>query len=70
MLLMIQGVSVAFFYAAKYEVPKFIRWIFVVMAFTNGFIMQAVVFIGAFDNAIDFSKLRRPVPPENTNTGE
>ena len=70
MLLMLQGVSVAFFYAGRYEVPKFLRWIFVMMAFTNGFIMQAVVFVGAFDIAIDFRKLRRQVPPENMDTGE
>ena len=70
MLLMLQGLSVAFFYAAKHEVPKFIRWVFVVMVFTNGHIMQAVVFAGAFDIALDFRKLRRPAPPENTNTGE
>jgi len=70
MLLMIQGVSVVFFYAARHEVPKFIRWIFVAMAFSNGFIMQAVVFLGAFDIAIDFRKLRHPLPPQNTDMGE
>lgn len=71
MLLMVQGISVAFFYAAKYEVPKIIRWIFVTIAFTNGFIMQATVFVGAFDIAMDFRKLRRPLPPpQNTDTGE
>jgi len=63
MLLMIQGMSVVFFYAAKYKVPGFLRWLFVFMAFSNGFIMQAAVFAGAFDIAVDFRKLRRSVPP-------
>ena len=70
MLLMLQGLSVAFFYGEKHQVPKFLRWILVFMVFTNGFIMQAVVFAGAFDIAIDFRKLRRPEPPESTNAGE
>jgi len=71
MLLMIQGISVAFFYSAKYEVPKILRWIFVTIAFTNGFIMQATVFAGAFDVAMDFRKLRRSLPqPKNTDMGE
>ncbi len=71
MLLMLQGVSVAFFYAAKHEIPKFLRWMFVVIAFSNGFVMQATVFLGAFDIAVDFRKLRRPLPPtQNTDTGE
>ena len=70
LLLMLQGMSVAFFFAGKHEVPKFLRWIFVVMAFTNNFIMQAVVFVGAFDIAVDFRKLRRRRPPENIDTGE
>ncbi len=70
-ILMFQGLAVAFFYAARHEVPKIIRWIFVIMAFTNGFIMQAIVFLGAFDIALDFRKLRRPLPPpQNTDTGE
>ena len=69
MLLMLQGLAVVFFYAARHEVPKFLRWIFVTMAFSNGFIMQAVVFLGAFDIAMDFRKLRRPLPPsQNTDT--
>jgi len=42
------GVPVAFFYAGKYKAPRFLRWIFVMVAFTNGFIMQAVVFVGCF----------------------
>ena len=73
MLLMLQGMSMVFFYAAKYEVPKFIRWIIVLMAFSNGFIMQMAVFAGAFDIAIDFRKLRRQAPPsdnDNSNSGE
>ena len=73
MLLMLQGMSMVFFYAAKYEVPKFIRWIIVLMAFSNGFIMQMAVFAGAFDIAIDFRKLRRQAPPSddnNSNLGE
>lgn len=69
-LLMLQGLSVASFFAKKHDVPKFMRWIFAVMAITNGFIMQAVVFAGAFDIAFDFRKLRQPLPPENTDTGE
>ena len=70
MLLKLQGLSIVFFYGEKHQVPKFLRWILVFMAFTNGFIMQAVVFAGAFDIALDFRKLRRPEPPENTNAGE
>lgn len=73
MLLMIQGISVAYFYADRHEVPKIIRWIFITMVFTNGLIMQATVFAGAFDMAIDFRKLRRPLPPappDNTDSGE
>lgn len=73
MLLMIQGMAVAFFYARKYEVPKLILWVFIVMAFTNGFIMQTTVFTGAFDIVFDFRRLRRPAlppPPENTGEGE
>ena len=70
MLLMLQGLSVVFFYGEKHQVPKFLRWILVFMVFTNGPIMQAVVFAGAFDIALDFRKLRRPEPPENTNAGE
>ena len=73
MMLMIQGMSMLFFYSDKYQVPKFIRWIIVVMAFSNGFIMQMAVFAGAFDIAIDFRKLRRPTPPsdiDTTNPGE
>jgi len=73
MLLMIQGMAVAFFYARKYDVPKLILWIFIVMAVTNGFIMQMTVFTGAFDIVFDFRRLRRPripPPPENTDGGE
>jgi uncharacterized protein YybS (DUF2232 family) len=73
MLLMLQGISVAYFYANRHDVPKFIRWIFIAMVFTNGFIMQATVFAGAFDMAIDFRKLRRPVPPmppDDSDSGE
>lgn len=71
MLLMLQGLSVIFFYAARYGLPKFMRWLFVTLAFTNGFIMQAVVFLGAFEIALDIRKLRRPLPPQEKNdTGE
>jgi len=71
MLLMLQGLSVIFFYAAKHGLPKFLRWLFVTLVFTNGFIMQTVVFLGAFEIALDFRKLRRPVrPPEKTDAGE
>jgi uncharacterized protein YybS (DUF2232 family) len=63
MLLMLQGMSVAFFFATKHDVPKFIRWVFIAMAFTNGVIMQAVVFTGAIDMAFDFRKIRRPPTP-------
>ena len=73
MLLMLQGLSVAFFYAAKYEVPKFFRWIIILIAFSNGFVMQMTVFAGAFDIAVDFRKLRRPSPPsatDNSDSGE
>ena len=58
MLLMIHGLSVAFFYAAKYEIPKILRWVLIFMVFTNGFILQATVFAGAFDIAFDFRKLK------------
>jgi uncharacterized protein YybS (DUF2232 family) len=71
MLLMIQGMAVAFFYARKYDVPKLILWIFVVMAVTNGFIMQMTVFTGAFDIVFDFRRVRRPiVPPSSDKTEE
>ena len=74
MLLMLQGMSVVFYYSDKYEAPKFVRWIIIVMAFSNGFIMQMAVFAGAFDIAVDFRKLRRPPAPpsdlDNTNPGE
>lgn len=60
MLLMVHGLSVAFFFAAKYEIPKFLRWVLVFLVFTNGFILQATVFAGAFDIAFDFRKLKQP----------
>lgn len=51
------------FYAKKHDVPRIIIGIFVFMVFTNNFIMQIVVFTGAFDIVFDFRRLRRPVPP-------
>jgi uncharacterized protein YybS (DUF2232 family) len=62
MLLMVHGLSVAFFFAAKYEIPKFLRWVLIFLVFTNGFILQATVFAGAFDIAFDFRKLKQPKP--------
>ena len=73
MLLMLQGLSMIFFYSLKYQVPKFIRWMLVVFVLSNGFITQMVVFAGAFDIAMDFRKLRRPASPSdsgNTDPGE
>lgn len=67
MLLMLQGLSMAFFYAAKYEVPKFIRWMLAVFIVTNGFIAQLAVFAGAFDIAMDFRRLRRNRPPAGSD---
>ena len=65
--------SMVFFYTAKYEVPKFIRWVIVVFVLSNGFITQMAVFAGAFDIAMDFRKLRRPRSSsggDNTDPGE
>ncbi len=72
MLLMIQGVSVAFFYGKKHDVPKIIMSVFVFMVFSNNFIMQMVVFAGAFDIVFDFRRLRRPASTtsENSDSGE
>lgn len=71
LLLVVQGLAVAMFYAKKRDVPRIITSIFILMVFTNNFIMQIVVFIGAFDIVFDFRKLRRPLPPpENTESGE
>lgn len=71
LLLAVQGLAVAMFYAKKRDVPRIITSIFILMVFTNNFIMQIVVFIGAFDIVFDFRKLRRPLPPpENTESGE
>lgn len=59
MLLMLQGLSMVFFYATKYQTPKFLRWLIVALVLSNGFITQMAVFAGAFDIALDFRKLRR-----------
>ena len=70
MLFIVQGLSVAAFFAARYNVPRFILWVAGVMALTNGFIMQAFVFAGAFDIVFDFRKLRRPLSRENGDSGD
>ena len=72
MLLMVQGLSVAFFYGKQHEVPKIILSVFVFMVFSNNFIMQMVVFAGAFDIVFDFRRLRRPTstPSGNSDSGE
>ena len=71
LLLMVQGMAVAMFYANRHDVPRIIIGIFVFMVFTNNFIMQIVVFTGAFDIVFDFRRLRRPVPPSvNSESGE
>jgi uncharacterized protein YybS (DUF2232 family) len=70
MLFVIQGISVASFFAAKHNVPRFMLWIGGIMAITNGFIMQAFVFVGAFDIVFDFRKLRRPLSQENGDSGD
>ena len=71
MLLMIQGIAVAFFHGQKREMPKFILWLFVFMVFTNNLIMQITVFTGAFDIAFDFRRLRNsPPPPASNDSGD
>ncbi|NMC32386.1 MAG: YybS family protein [Veillonellaceae bacterium] len=70
LLFVIQGISVASFFAAKHDVPRFILWIGGIMAITNGFIMQAFVFVGAFDIVFDFRKLRQPLSREKSDSGE
>ena len=70
MLFIIQGLSVATFFAARHNVPRFILWVAGVMALTNGFIMQAFVFAGAFDIVFDFRKLRRPLSRGNGESGD
>lgn len=73
MLLMLQGLSMVFYYSAKHQVPNFIRWMLVVFVLSNGFITQMAVFAGAFDIALDVRKLRRPAKNsgnDNTDPGE
>jgi len=63
MLLALQGLSLVYFLADKYNVSKFLRWLFIIFVFTNGFFMQIAMFAGAFDMAIDYRKLRKPANP-------
>ena len=73
MLLMLQGLSMVFYYSAKHQVPNFIRWMLVVFVLSNGFITQMAVFAGAFDIALDVRKLRRSAKNsgnDNADPGE
>ncbi|MDU2065097.1 MAG: YybS family protein [Sporomusaceae bacterium] len=59
-LLLVQGLALFYFLAAKYNLSRFVRGIILVLILTNGFFTQIVILAGAFDMAIDYRHLRSP----------
>lgn len=56
MLLLVQGLAVFSWFAGKYKLSRLIRGIILVLIFTNGLLMQILIFIGAFDILFDYRK--------------
>lgn len=60
LILLVQGLALGYFLADKYEIPKLIRTILLVLIFTNGLFGQIVIFAGVFDLILDYRRLRTP----------
>ncbi|SDF42968.1 YybS family protein [Sporolituus thermophilus] len=58
--LLVQGMALFYFLADKYNLSRFVRGIILILIFSNGFLMQVVIFAGAFDMALDYRRLRSP----------
>lgn len=58
-VLVLQGVSVAFWYIKNKNLPKWWGTVAVVLIFVSQFVAQYVSFIGAFDLFLDFRKLKK-----------
>ena len=56
MLLLVQGLAVFYWFAGKYKLSRLVRGIILVLIFTNGLLMQVLIFIGAFDILFDYRK--------------
>jgi uncharacterized protein YybS (DUF2232 family) len=56
--LLMQGLALFSFFADKYSLSRMLRWLILFLIFTNGFISQIAIFVGAFDFLYDYRKLR------------
>ena len=54
LFLVLQGLALFYFMADKYNFPRWARILMVVMILTNGIMLQAALFAGAFDMAINY----------------
>ena len=54
LFLVLQGLALFSFMANKYNFPKWARVLMIVMVLTNGIMLQAALFAGAFDMAINY----------------
>lgn len=59
---LVQGLSVGWFFADKYKVSPFLRYLFAAFLLLNQFLMQLVVWVGLFDAWFDFRKLGTTTP--------
>lgn len=57
--LIVQGLALFYFLADKYNLSRFIRSIILVLVFTNGIVMQIILFAGAVDLAINYRQQLR-----------
>lgn len=56
-ILLIQGLSIAYYYIHYKNWPNFLKSLIVILLFSNQFLVQVVVLMGAFDVVFDYRRL-------------
>lgn len=56
--LIVQGLALFYYLADKYKLSRLVRGIILFLVFTNGIILQVIIFAGAFDMAMNYRQLR------------
>ena len=56
--LVVQGMALFYYLADKYKLSRLIRWLILFLVFTNGVMLQVVLFAGVFDMALKYRSSR------------
>jgi uncharacterized protein YybS (DUF2232 family) len=56
--LIVQGLALFYYLADKYKLSRLIRGIILFLVFTNGIMLQVIIFAGAFDMAMNYRQMR------------